>query len=76
MKRYTFTRAFKRQAEADVFDSIECFYNPKREHSTLGYLSPMEFERRVNERKGVCTKSPFLFVSSTKDNCVFEREAQ
>jgi putative transposase len=32
------------QAKADVFDDIERFYNPKRRHSTLGYLSPMEFE--------------------------------
>ena len=31
-------------AKADVFDYIERFYNPKRRHSTLGYLSPMEFE--------------------------------
>jgi len=28
------------QARADVFDYIECFYNPTRRHSTLGYLSP------------------------------------
>jgi putative transposase len=35
------------QAKADVFDYIECFYNPKRRHSTLGYMSPMEFETRV-----------------------------
>ena len=26
------------QAKADVFDYIECFYNPKRRHSTIGYL--------------------------------------
>ena len=32
------------EARADVFDYIERFYNPKRRHSTLGYLSPMEFE--------------------------------
>jgi len=32
------------QAKADVFDYIERFYNPRRRHSTLGYLSPMEFE--------------------------------
>ena len=32
------------QAKADVFDYIERFYNPTRRHSTLGYLSPMEFE--------------------------------
>jgi len=33
------------QARADVFDYIERFYNPQRRHSTIGYLSPMEFER-------------------------------
>ena len=33
------------QARADVFDYIECFYNPSRRHSTIGYISPMEFER-------------------------------
>ena len=32
------------EAKADVFDYIECFYNPKRRHSTIGYMSPVEFE--------------------------------
>ena len=35
------------QARADVFDYIERFYNPTRRHSTLGYLSPVEFERKA-----------------------------
>src|ERR1700674_2407082 len=35
------------EARADVFDYIERFYNPKRRHSTIGYVSPMEFERNV-----------------------------
>ena len=35
------------QAKADVFDYIERFYNPKRRHSTLGYLSPVEFETQM-----------------------------
>jgi transposase InsO family protein len=34
-------------AKADVFDYIERFYNPKRRHSTIGYMSPMEFERQA-----------------------------
>jgi putative transposase len=29
---------------ADVFDYIERFYNPRRRHSTIGYVSPMQFE--------------------------------
>ena len=35
------------QARADVFDYIERSYNPRRRHSKLGYLSPMEFEARA-----------------------------
>lgn len=36
----------RNQARADVFDYIERFYNPRRRHSTLGYLSPIAFEER------------------------------
>ena len=35
------------QARADVFDYIERFYNPTRRHSTLGYLSPIDFEKKA-----------------------------
>ncbi len=35
------------QARADVFDYIERFYNPRRRHSTLGYLSPVDFEAKM-----------------------------
>jgi putative transposase len=34
----------RKEAKADVFDYIECFYNPKRRHSTIGYVSPAVFE--------------------------------
>src|SRR5512147_3146853 len=41
-------RRFKTQGEARmaVFAFIEGFYNPRRRHSALGYLSPLAFERR------------------------------
>ena len=34
-------------ARADVFDYIERFYIPKRRHSRLGNLSPVQFEARA-----------------------------
>jgi putative transposase len=36
----------RNEARADVFDYIERFYTANRRHSTIGYLSPVEFERR------------------------------
>ena len=33
-------------AKADVIDYIEMFYNSVRLHSTLDYISPMQFEKR------------------------------
>jgi putative transposase len=39
-RRYS-TRA---QARSDIFAYIEGFYNTRRRHSSLGYLSPNEFE--------------------------------
>jgi transposase InsO family protein len=33
-------------AKEQVFDYIEVFYNGRRRHSAIGYLSPAEFERR------------------------------
>jgi len=33
------------EARADVFDYVERFYNPRRRHSTLGQVSPDQFEQ-------------------------------
>ena len=33
------------QARMAVFEWIEAWYNPRRRHSSIGYLSPVEFER-------------------------------
>jgi transposase InsO family protein len=39
---------FKTQAEARraAFGFIEGFYNPRRRHSSISYLSPIDYERR------------------------------
>jgi putative transposase len=37
------------EAKMELFDYIEVFYNQRRRHSTLGQISPAEFERRKNE---------------------------
>ncbi len=41
---------FQTQTEARmaVFDFIESFYNPRRRHSSLGYLSPIVYERNTD----------------------------
>ena len=35
------------EAELSVFDYIEIFYNRQRIHSSLGFKSPIEFEKQL-----------------------------
>lgn len=42
--------ATRREAELVTFDYIETFYNPTRRHSSLGYLSPVAFEKQTQEK--------------------------
>jgi len=39
----------RKEAQLEVFDFIEAFYNRKRRHSSIDYLSPVNFERRMEE---------------------------
>ena len=39
--------ATRAQAMQSIFEYIECFYNRIRRHSSLNYLSPDEYERRL-----------------------------
>ena len=37
----------RRAAEIAIFEYINGFYNPRRKHSTLGWKSPLAFERKA-----------------------------
>ena len=43
--------ATRAEGRSRVFDYIEAFYNSRRRHSTLGYLSPSQFEQRAASSK-------------------------
>ena len=41
--------ATRDQARAEIFEYLEVFYNRVRRHSSLGYVSPVEFEQTYNQ---------------------------
>ena len=43
--------ATREQATASIFEYVETFYNRVRRHSSLGYVSPAEFERTHNPKR-------------------------
>lgn len=44
----------REEAKTALFDYIEVFYNRKRKHSSLGYLSPVEYEKQgILRKKGI-----------------------
>jgi putative transposase len=42
------------EAKADLFFYIEAFYNRRRRHSTLGYISPLAFEQAHYQHVSTC----------------------
>jgi putative transposase len=60
---------FKTHAEARtaIFAFIEGFYNPRRRHSALGYLSPAEFERRHSTPLSPGQPKPGAVLGPVKD---------
>ena len=49
----TRTLCYIEDAYREIFNFIEGFYNPKRLHSSIGYVSPITYEKNYkNEKKG------------------------
>jgi putative transposase len=46
VQRHTFHS--RQEARSAIFESIECFYNQVRRHSTLNYLSLVAYEQQRN----------------------------
>lgn len=53
---FLWQHVFRTRSEARlaIFDFVEAFYNRERLHSSIGQLSPVEFERRFQERISLC----------------------
>ena len=43
----------RQAARASVFEFVELFYNRERRHSSLGYVSPAEYEQVILEEAAV-----------------------
>ena len=55
----------RKEVKADVFDYTECLYNPKRRHSTIGYVSPAVFDQ-CNMLKSAFTKPGTAYTAICK----------
>ena len=40
----------REEARVKIFDFIEIFYNGLRSHSSIGYLSPIEFKKLLKSK--------------------------
>jgi putative transposase len=56
------------EARSALFGFIEGFYNPRRRHSSIGYLSPVDFER-LHQTSSIVTdaRQPAAVLAHVKD---------
>lgn len=48
---YRYKYVLRRQASNSIFEYIETWYNTKRGHSSLNYLSPTEYGKLLNKHE-------------------------
>jgi len=67
---HVFFQDFKTRGEAvqSIFEYVEIFYNRKRLHSTLGYMSPHEFEKQEQIKFQEQLENTELFASTKEVN--------
>ena len=63
----------KTEARLAVFTWIESWYNPRRRHSALNYLSPINFERKIQETAVFNEKPIITELQSASSNCPWKR---
>jgi transposase InsO family protein len=65
----------RQEAIADVREYVAVYYNSRRLHSTLGYTTPMNYEKRLNKVSGICCPlHPALILSRLEGNiCLVAR---
>jgi len=47
---YQYKYQTRREAQRDIFEYIEVFYNRERLHSSIGYYTPEEYEQLILEK--------------------------
>jgi putative transposase len=63
------------EGKVELFDYIEVFCNPRRRHSTIGYVRPATFERAAAQRESVLGIHGGLFIGATltcKDSASYD----
>jgi len=58
----------KAELRTEIFDYIEIFYNRRRRHSTLGMLSPVDYENSTRSDPGARLAASRLVASETMNN--------